>query len=494
MRTRRLAHSASLRTIRGSPRSAASAASSSSSFVLERDGERVDLVGRRTSARAPAATGGERAGRRGGLGLGDRERAGERALGARAASARASRRSPSRRRRARGRRCPADAVASTCATRPLRTSSVLVVGRDVARLGVGAAPRRRPEVGQQVEHRPGGRVERAELGLGRRRRRVGQVRPLRGLGAHSAIGGLGDAERAQLVGAAAAAQPARQRSSSTPRPPPGARARGRAAAQRRGRVRQHRGVRGAVPGGGEAHERLRQDVVQAVAAAVDRVARQQRAERELVAVGIVGVASPMRRAASRPASAGTGEARVVAGPSAAWPSAFAALAASAAAGCEALSAGSLTTIAGRTPGSDRVGARRAAVDGGHLGGAERRRDRGDRGRPAARRERLRRVDDAPAAERDERSPSISPSSSPASSSTRPGGTRETTPRALRELGAVERPASRQQRVAAAERVERAGERATTEVDRALAVAPDEGREGKPRSDADTKVEVLLTPA
>src|SRR5918998_1552064 len=58
----------------------------------------------------------------------------------------------------------------------------------------------------------------------------------------------------------------------------------------------------------------------------------------------------MSRAASRPASAGTGLARIVAGPSAAWPSALAALAASAAAGCDALSAGSLTTIAGRTPG------------------------------------------------------------------------------------------------------------------------------------------------
>ena len=63
------------------------------------------------------------------------------------------------------------------------------------------------------------------------------------------------------------------------------RARGSAPLQRDERVGQHDGVGRAVADAGEARERLRQDVVQAVAGAVDRVARQQRGERERVAVG-----------------------------------------------------------------------------------------------------------------------------------------------------------------------------------------------------------------
>ena len=65
------------------------------------------------------------------------------------------------------------------------------------------------------------------------------------------------------------------------------------------------------------------------------------------------MARAMRRAASSAASFGSGLASGVSGPSAACPSAFAALAARSASGCEADRAGSLTTIAGRTRGASR---------------------------------------------------------------------------------------------------------------------------------------------
>ena len=74
------------------------------------------------------------------------------------------------------------------------------------------------------------------------------------------------------------------------------------AAQGDGRVRQHRRVRVAVPHAGEARERLREHVVQAVAGRVDDVAGQQRAERERVAVrrrGPGGAPPHARRAWAR---------------------------------------------------------------------------------------------------------------------------------------------------------------------------------------------------
>ena len=117
-----------------------------------------------------------------------------------------------------------------------------------------------------------------------------------------------------------------------------------------------------------------------------RAARRARARR-----------GPGRRCAARrrrsaappraPPASTTGFARGVHGPSAAWPSALSALAASSGSGCEADSAGSLTTTAGRTF-VDALGrARRLPVHAGHLGARERRRDRHRARRAAARRPR-----------------------------------------------------------------------------------------------------------
>jgi hypothetical protein len=49
-------------------------------------------------------------------------------------------------------------------------------------------------------------------------------------------------------------------------------------------VGQHRRVRLPVPGAADAHERLRQHVMKPIVRGVDRVAAEQRGERELLAL------------------------------------------------------------------------------------------------------------------------------------------------------------------------------------------------------------------
>ena len=130
--------------------------------------------------------------------------------------------------------------------------------------------------------------------------------------------------------------------------------------ERADRVAEQHGVGLAVAGAGEPHERLREHVVQPVAGRVDHVAGQQRAERERRR-GRARRASERAssRAPSWAASVATGLASGVHGPSTAWPSALSALAASSASGCEADSVG-IVDHHPRRARSARAGRRRAA--------------------------------------------------------------------------------------------------------------------------------------
>ena len=316
-------------------------------LVLQRDGERVERVGR-----GPVPSGRrhrrQRGGRRRGLGLRDGERSRQRRLRPGAGDV------------ARGGEAPAaaDPHANADALRGRAVDRVdgavedrdrLIAGVDVARLGVGAAPF--GGIIRSVRSSSIRRLPRRESGSLARRRGRGAVEVVAALDDLADAGLqrlLGDAEVAQLLGARVMGQPPCQRLHlHAGRGVERGQRLGRAPAQGDGRVGQHRGVRGAVPHAGEARQRLGEHVVQAVAGGVDDVARQQGAEGERVAVVLAGAS---RRAASRAASTGTGEARGVSGPSIAWPSALAADAASSSAGCEALRAGSLSTIRGRTRG------------------------------------------------------------------------------------------------------------------------------------------------
>ena len=170
MRTRRscacASDSASLRTMRGSPRSSASALEQQLEPLVERARERVDLA-----RPAPVAERGrdrrERRGERAAAGSarGDRDRARERQLEARL-------RDLARRGEARSRGpatdtrmpTPSSLVQSTRSTCPPLTRSCSAVRADPARLGVLAAPRgARDQVAQELEwrqpvapRRPGG--------------------------------------------------------------------------------------------------------------------------------------------------------------------------------------------------------------------------------------------------------------------------------------------------------------------------------------------------
>jgi hypothetical protein len=98
---------------------------------------------------------------------------------------------------------------------------------------------------------------------------------------------------------------------------------------------QHRRVRGPWAAPADPHERLRADVVQPVPGGVDGVARQERGEREVVALGRARVAAargghrPARQARGLPGGERRdGRGRGVSGASTAWAREFAALAAS----------------------------------------------------------------------------------------------------------------------------------------------------------------------
>ena len=201
-----------------------------------------------------------------------------------------------------------------------------------------------------------------------------------------------------------------------------------AGVERGDRVRQHRRVRLPVAGAADAHERLRHHVVQPVPGGVDRVAataarRARAASRSdvLDVAGVGGVDQPRRLArGERRDRAGAASCT---GASTAWASEFAALAASSAGGCDAHSAGSLSTIAGRTR---CASAARPRACGGPSSSRPRSASSGSRRRrrPGRAADRLGRVDDAPAAERDDHARRRRPSrsSSALSSSTSPGPT------------------------------------------------------------------------
>ena len=189
----------------------------------------------------------------------------------------------------------------------------------------------------------------------------------------------------------------------------------------------------------------------------------------------------MSRAASRPASAGTGRrarrhraldgvrrARSPRSPRA-RPR-----------GCDALSAGSLTTIAGRTPGSEPSAPAARRCTAVISAARQRRRDRGD-ARPRAGAARRR----APSRCRSTRPPPSATSSSPvdvveqlAGELVDAAGARSSGPSRARSTSAgaiASARERRQQDVAVAERRQRGVERAAPEVDRALAVLPVEAR-------------------
>ena len=162
-------------------------------------------------------------------------------------------------------------------------------------------------LGQAAARRsPGSRPDRPAAACcascGRAGRGVGAARQRRPVDAEVARGRSRRCERAIRAASAAGprrASPERRRSG---REAPG---------QRAERVRQHHRVGRAVADAGLAHERLREHVVQAEAGRVDRVAGQQRAERERVAVGLAPrpAARASSRAASCAASVATGFAR-----------------------------------------------------------------------------------------------------------------------------------------------------------------------------------------
>ena len=134
----------------------------------------------------------------------------------------------------------------------------------------------------------------------------------------------------------------------------------------------------------------------------------------------------------------TGLARSVHGPSAAWPSALAALAASSRSGWEADSAGSLTTTAGRrfcTPAGAPTACRWIFVISApdNVVGIAIARP------PVAAATALATSIGRPPPSATTRSPETCPSSSPASSSTRPAGTSCTAPAASTTAGSTVRP-------------------------------------------------------
>ena len=302
-------------------------------LVLQRDGERVELAGR---GPVPARR---------------RDRRQRPSPAARAGPRRSRARGPARPRRRRG---VTSRVAAKPQPPPTRTRTPMPsdvgcrcrrpgrCGRrsprsrdvDVARLGVGAAPSAPPirSVRRSSISRP----------------------PRRGRGspARSAAGGVPSRSRPRFtprrrsVSSASSVTPrsrsrwaprarASRRASASIARRPRRRARqrlGRAPAQGDGRVGQHRRVGVAVPHAGEAHQRLGEHVVQAVAgrsrSRSRTAARRARARR----------GRPRWREQARRLARGErrhGRARGVSGPSTAWPSELAAAAASSAAGWEA---------------------------------------------------------------------------------------------------------------------------------------------------------------
>ena len=152
-----------------------------------------------------------------------------------------------------------------------------------------------------------------------------------------------------------------------------------------------------------AHERLADDVVQSEQRRVQRVGAQDRAERELgrVAlgpVGIEGLGDQLRAAQRRHLGDGVRRAACRA-QSAPWARAFIALARSRSSASPTISGGSARTTAGRIS-RLRLAPLRQAVDRGHLGARERRRQR-RHADAADGRDRLRDIDHSPAAQRDQ---------------------------------------------------------------------------------------------
>ena len=159
-------------------------------------------------------------------------------------------------------------------------------------------------------------------------------------------------------------------------------------------------------------KRLREHVMQAVAGAVDRVARQQRGERQRIAVGL-GVRIRVHArvgGADQAGGLGAGERRDRARAPRRRPLGGVAQCVG---GARGQPGGRLGRAQGRVVDDDRgphagqrgIGAGGTAVAPGHLRGAQRRRDRRDAWTLATGRtrrgERLGRVDDAAAAERDD---------------------------------------------------------------------------------------------
>ena len=317
------------------------------------------------------------------------------------------------------------------------------------------------------------------VGVCRRRRQL-QLGSLRGRLRAALQRLLGDADVAQAAGPGGGGDAPGQRLHRLAAGAVDGGERIRPAATQRGRgVGEERRVGAAVPGARLARERLAGDVVQPVPGGVDGVARQQRGERQRVAVGLRR--RPVRR---RRRSAGPPRARPWSGrarrasstaPSTAWPSELAALAARPSSGWEPESSGSLTTIAGRRRGVS-AGTPRAWRCTEVISAAES--VVGDRGRATARPgggQGLRGVDDAAAAEAGDQ-PAVDHVEEVA-------GDRVDLPagdvvHGTRPLDQVRRGGGGalggQEDVVVAEDVGRLGQRAAPEADEALAVAPREG--------------------
>ena len=217
-------------------------------------------------------------------------------------------------------------------------------------------------------------------------------------------------------------------------------------------------------------------MVQAVAGRVDHVAGQERAERERFAVGLLA-----QRAREQPRAVVGGERRHRVGERRARPLDRVAERVERARGQvgERLRGGEVRVVDHDPRAHGRralVGARGAAVDAGHLGARQRRRDRHRDLRAAAGgRQRLRRVDDAAAAERDD--PLARHRAQQLAGQFVDVALAEHV-HARRALHHARRHRRRalggQQRVAlAAERLDRVGDRPAPEADRPLSVPPGE---------------------
>ena len=379
--------------------------------------------------------------------------------------------------------------------RDLDRHASVVTPRPAAPVELALPPRRRPAPRRENGERPLGEpasvgqphlvgvlVEREDLGAVRARRRVVElVARGRRVGAARQHGGV-DAELAEPRRAASAAQIARRHD-------------GRVLAERRGERRRaapgtatpaRRACAAAsprwparAPTPGLAHERLREHVVQAEAGRVERVAAEQRAEAERVAVGLAARGNapgdqPRGLAARRGRRPGCRAARTAPRPRARARSARSRPAPST--GCDADSAGSLTTTEGRTRGVAGSTPRGVPVPAGHLRARQRRRDRHRARTPPGGGQRLGHVDHPPAAERHE-PVAARPrrAGRRRASSTSPCPTWCTCAAAIATCGArLRRPLGGQQREARpAEQVHGLVDRPAAEADQAVTVAPGE---------------------